>query len=202
MQETGVVDEHEQALRKVFHYGNRLMLLNWRLGAGSFLNRRWPFGQIMVITHTGRRSGRRYRTPVNYARHDGSVYATAGFGEETDWYRNLMATPDAELWLPSTRIGGPVAWWRVRASTVTDPAENLARLRDVMVASGFAGALDGFRASMPDAELEPWTLKYPVIRFELIEPLTGDGGPSDLAAWPANIAPVVAAVALARRRRR
>jgi deazaflavin-dependent oxidoreductase (nitroreductase family) len=175
-----------EALRKGFHYGNKAMVFGWRLGLGSFMNRAWLSGQIMVITHVGRTSGRTYRTPVNYARFDGDVYCIAGFGERTDWYRNALAHPEVELWLPSERFGGPVAWWRATAEPVSGDPMRLDRLRDVLVASGFAGRLDGFRPGMSDEELRTMGEEYPVLRIRLGEACTGDGGPNDIAAlWPA-----------------
>ena len=42
-------------------------------------------GRLMLLTHTGRRTGRRYRQPVSYVR-DGGVLLTPGGGR---WTRNL-----------------------------------------------------------------------------------------------------------------
>ncbi len=54
----------------------------------------------MVIKHRGRRSGKEYLTPVNYAIVAGEIYCTAGFGSISDWYRNMLVNPRVELWLP------------------------------------------------------------------------------------------------------
>ncbi|HEX9056797.1 MAG TPA: nitroreductase family deazaflavin-dependent oxidoreductase [Ktedonobacterales bacterium] len=64
-----------------------------------------------VIIHTGRRSGRRYRTPVNlFKTSDGYVFALT-YGSETDWIKNVMAAGGCELethgrheWLDSPRL--------------------------------------------------------------------------------------------------
>ncbi len=176
----------EEALRQVFHYGNKAMLLGWRLGAGSFMNRAWLSGQIMVVTHIGRSSGRVYRTPVNFARGQDEVYCIAGFGGSSDWYRNIMARPQVELWLPSARFGGSVAWWDAVAEPVDDDPERIVRLREVLIASGFAGRLDGFRPSMTDEDLLTMASDYPVVRLRTLAARTGDGGPGDLSAvWQA-----------------
>ena len=59
----------------------------------------------MVVGHTGRKSGLRHQTPVNYAQVNGDVYCTACLGSRRDWYRNLLANPEVEVWLR-----GPSDW--------------------------------------------------------------------------------------------
>jgi hypothetical protein len=93
--------EVDQVTRQVFKRLNPLMLWHWRLGMGPYLNF-WPsgLGRFVVLVHRGRKSGRVYHTPVNYAEINGDVYVTAGFGKTADWYRNVMANPRIEVWLP------------------------------------------------------------------------------------------------------
>lgn len=68
----------------------------------------------MVLAHTGRKSGRIRRTPVNYAL-IGDVYCVAGFGQSADLDRNSLATPAVEVWLPAGWYTG-VAERRHRAA--------------------------------------------------------------------------------------
>ena len=91
-------------LKGAFRYVNRFLVELWRLGLGRWVNV-WPrgSGRILVLGHTGRRSGLRRWTPLNYAEVDGAVYCTAGFGAESDWYRNVIADPRVEVWLPGRR---------------------------------------------------------------------------------------------------
>ena len=50
-----------------------------------------------IVTHTGRRSGRTYRTPVNVFR-DGDRYLFAlTYGAESDWVRNVLAAGRCEI---------------------------------------------------------------------------------------------------------
>jgi deazaflavin-dependent oxidoreductase (nitroreductase family) len=50
-----------------------------------------------VVVHRGRRSGRRYRTPVNvFATEDGYRFALT-YGPDTDWVRNVLAAGGCEL---------------------------------------------------------------------------------------------------------
>ena len=88
-------------LRNVFHAMNHFMVFMLRIGLGWTMNIMPAVsGRIMVIKHRGRKSGKEYLTPVNYALVDGELYCTAGFGSVSDWYRNMLANPDIELWLP------------------------------------------------------------------------------------------------------
>ena len=57
---------------------------------------RWLPG-FGVVDHTGRRSGRPYRTPVNAYRHgDGFVLALT-YGPGSDWVRNVLAAGGCRL---------------------------------------------------------------------------------------------------------
>lgn len=170
----------EDKLRQGFKILNRLMVLYWRLGLGRLINV-WPegIGQIMVITHTGRNSGIKHRTPVNYAIMDGEIYCTAGFGSISDWYRNMRTNPDVEVWLPDS-------WWAGTAEEVTDPDVRLAVMRKVLINSGFAAYAAGIDPhNLPDEALTKVTATYHVMRIHRLSPRTGKGGPSDLAwVWP------------------
>ncbi len=44
-----------------------------------------------IVLHTGRRSGRTYRTPVNAFRIDRGYRIALTYGAESDWVRNVMA---------------------------------------------------------------------------------------------------------------
>lgn len=175
MKEMTISPDVESKLRQGFKYMNRLMVLMWRLGLGSFMRWRWLSGQIMVITHTGRKSGLPRRTPVNYAIHDGDVYCTAGFGRISDWYRNIQKNPEVELWLPE-------GWWQAQAQDVSETEEAPERLHEVLIASGFAAYLFGVS---PDQftrdDLLQLLRTYRVVRFRRTAACTGPDGPGDLA---------------------
>ena len=50
-----------------------------------------------VVVHRGRRSGRRYRTPVNvFPTANGYRFALT-YGPDTDWVRNVLAAGGCEL---------------------------------------------------------------------------------------------------------
>ncbi len=50
--------------------------------------------RFLRLTHTGRRSGRRFRTVLEVVDHDrttGAVTVVSGFGRGSDWFRNVQA---------------------------------------------------------------------------------------------------------------
>jgi deazaflavin-dependent oxidoreductase (nitroreductase family) len=170
---------HEQQLRQLFKVFNKFMLLLWRLGVGSYGNPTRFGGAVMVIKHTGRKSGLTRYAPVNYHETDEDVFCTAGFGKQTDWYQNIMAEPEVELWLPDSR-------WAGIAEDISDAEDRLKLLRKVLIASGFAGPLFGVDPRrMSDADIERLLEHYRLVRIRKATPVTGPGGPGDLAwFWP------------------
>lgn len=53
-----------------------------------------PWG---VLIHRGRKSGIEYRTPVAVTIRDGSLTVPIGYGEESDWLRNLLAAGGGQV---------------------------------------------------------------------------------------------------------
>ena len=51
----------------------------------------WLVPPWAIIVHRGRRSGRRYRTPVMAFARDRTLIVALLYGEESDWVRNLRA---------------------------------------------------------------------------------------------------------------
>jgi deazaflavin-dependent oxidoreductase (nitroreductase family) len=183
----------EQFLRYGFKYLNRYMLLMWRLGLARWLNAApQTLGQYMVIQHTGRKSGKVYRTPVNYAVVDREIYCVAGFGSISDWYRNLMAQPQAELWLQE-------GCWQVFAEDETDCEDALTKIRAVLINSGFAARLAGLNPhTMSDNELAALTADYRLIRLKQIAPITEN--PADLTwVWGLILVNLVVVLLLRRK---
>jgi deazaflavin-dependent oxidoreductase (nitroreductase family) len=187
----------ERRLQQGFKSLNRVMVSLWRLGLGPWINA-WPEvgGRIMVLTHTGRKSGLRRRTPVNYALVQGELNCTAGFGSASDWYRNLRANANVEVWLPN-------GWWAGVAEEVTDPPTRLRLMRQVLIASGFAARVVGINPhSMTDEALSLATARYPLIHIRRTSACTGPGGPGELAwIWPLATLILLPLVCLRRRRR-
>jgi deazaflavin-dependent oxidoreductase (nitroreductase family) len=186
----------DERLRQMFRIGNRFMVLLFRLGLGSWGNRP-ETSQVMVLVHKGRKSGLLRRTPVNYAIVDDQIYCTAAFGNRADWYRNVVADPRVQVWLPD-------GWYAGEAEEVPpDDPQRLALMRQVLIASGFAAPL--FAGVNPetisDEKLAEISASYRLIRIYPSEACTGPGGPGDLAwVWPLTSAVLLGLLLLKRRR--
>ena len=60
--------------------------------------RGWIIGKfILLLTHTGRKTGTRYVTPLQYEWIDGAYYVGAGRGARSDWFCNILADPHVHV---------------------------------------------------------------------------------------------------------
>lgn len=69
----------------------------------------------LILTTTGRKSGRRYLNPLIFGEHNGSYVLVASRGgapAHPSWYVNLSAVPDVEVQIKSRKF-------RARARTAT-----------------------------------------------------------------------------------
>lgn len=187
----------EEQLRQAFKkYLNPFMVTLFRLGLGNWFGVMPEIsGNVMVLRHTGRKSGIRRHQPLNFAIVDGELYCTAGFGAKSDWYRNIIADPRVEVWLPD-------GWWEGTAEEVPDGPGRTGLLRAVLIGSGFAARVAGMDpAKMSDQEIEAAAAHYRLMRIRRTAARTGAGGPGDLAwIWPLA-AMLLLAKGMGRRRR-
>lgn len=54
-------------------------------------------GPFSLVRHVGRRSGRVYETPIIVASVPDGFVAELTYGEDVDWYRNIVAAGGSEL---------------------------------------------------------------------------------------------------------
>lgn len=71
----------------------RLPILLYRWNLGGLLGHRF-----LQLTHLGRKSGKIRKVVLEVLRHEQGVYIVAsGWGERADWYKNLLASPQAAI---------------------------------------------------------------------------------------------------------
>jgi deazaflavin-dependent oxidoreductase (nitroreductase family) len=147
-------------LRKVFHAMNPFMVFMLKIGMGWMMEIVPSIsGRILVIKHKGRKSGKEYLTPVNYATVDGEVFCTAGFGHISDWYKNMMVNPDVEILLL-------IGWRKALAEDVSDAPNRLFLLRQVLIGAGFAALLFGIHPrKVNDEQLDTLSKDYRLVHF-------------------------------------
>ena len=161
-------------LRRVFWFINRFFMVPaFRMGLGALICNPVS-GYIMVIKNIGRKSGKTYFTPTNYAIQNGNIYCMAGFGRKSDWYLNLTAHPQAELLLPGRAIA-------CQLEEVSDPAEALNVCKQIFKNAGFAGFMEGFNPwRAPDDRFLKTLQRAPILRFR---PVSIASGATDAGGW-------------------
>jgi deazaflavin-dependent oxidoreductase (nitroreductase family) len=84
----------QDSVGPLFKWLFKIPILQYRLGLG------WMIGNyVLLLTTTGRRSGRPRHTPLEYVydpAHD-RYRVAAGWAGNTDWYRNLRARPRVDV---------------------------------------------------------------------------------------------------------
>jgi deazaflavin-dependent oxidoreductase (nitroreductase family) len=81
--------------RGVLRLGLRLPIGLYRAHLGWLLGDRF-----LMLTHTGRKSGLPRRTVIEVVQHDKTTdtyYVASGWGEKSDWYRNIRKNPSVTI---------------------------------------------------------------------------------------------------------
>jgi deazaflavin-dependent oxidoreductase (nitroreductase family) len=84
--------------------------LLYAIGLGPLIGR-----IILLLTTTGRKSGLKRVTPLQYEEIDGKYYLGAARGLKADWVRNIRANSSVKVRVKSSSFQG-------QAEVVTDPA--------------------------------------------------------------------------------
>jgi len=134
-------------LQKAVTRGHRMLLQS---PLGPLLSSS-PFGQLLVLQTTGRRSGQPRQTPLSYTQ-DGDSYiviaSDGGSPHDPDWYLNLQADPDVEVDIRGHRS-------RVRAETVTGVDRDRLWQQSVRSYAGYAGYQARADRQIPVVRLSP-----------------------------------------------
>jgi deazaflavin-dependent oxidoreductase (nitroreductase family) len=101
----GVVNFNWQRMKHI----QKLHRVLYKLGLGPIIGK-----IILLLTTTGRKTGLKRVTPLQYEEIDGKYYLGAARGLKADWVRNIQADPQVEVRVKSSSFQG-------RAEVVTDP---------------------------------------------------------------------------------
>jgi deazaflavin-dependent oxidoreductase (nitroreductase family) len=75
----------------------------------------WLVGwMILLLRHTGRKSGKEYATPMQYEKIGEAYYVGAARGSQADWFRNVQANPHVAVSVGRRKFSA-------LAEPVTDP---------------------------------------------------------------------------------
>jgi len=80
---------------KTLRFGLRLPIWLYRLRLGWLLDNRF-----LMLTHKGRKSGLPHQTVIEVVRYDKkrmTYYVVSGWGEKSDWYRNIQKDPSVTI---------------------------------------------------------------------------------------------------------
>jgi deazaflavin-dependent oxidoreductase (nitroreductase family) len=102
-----------------------------------FADRSPGFG---ILTHTGRKSGKLYRTPVNVFRAPEGFLIALTYGQESEWVKNVLAAGGCELETRGVR-------YQVSAPTIVHDPNRRRFLFPVRTILGIIGANDFMQLS-------------------------------------------------------
>jgi len=80
---------------KALRFGLRLPIWLFRLKLGWLLGNRF-----LLLTHTGRTSGKQRQTVIEVVRHDketDAYYVVSGWAEKSNWYQNIRKLPEVTI---------------------------------------------------------------------------------------------------------
>jgi deazaflavin-dependent oxidoreductase (nitroreductase family) len=86
---------------------NARMIENYKNGKG-------PGGVVLLLTTTGRKSGLPRSTPLQYEEYNDRVYVASARGQQSDWYRNILANPSVHVQIQQREFDA-------LAEPITDP---------------------------------------------------------------------------------
>jgi len=163
----------------------------WRLGLGPVIGH-----HMMLISHTGRKTGQTRRTMTELHTVDGRKYAPSGFGRRAQWYRNIEVDPRVTI---QTAAGAESAI----AQRVTDGDELLAvmDLEDPMNQVTIKSYLDTLEIEPTAEDILAKKDRIYYLRFDPTDEPTPRPLPADLVwLWPAALLALVTAWLLTRKR--
>ena len=135
--------------------GSRVFQVLYGIGLGPLVGR-----LVLLLATTGRKSGRKRVTALQYEEIDDAIYVGSSRGTHADWFRNLVANPCVHVRVKSRQFDGI-------AEPVTDPvriADFLEyRLRRHPAMMGLILKSDGLPLRPGRAELERYAARLSMV---------------------------------------
>lgn len=108
MEETAAVQRVPKVIWRLLKLPAKIL---YALGLGPLQGR-----FVLLLTTVGRKSGLARVTPLQYDEADGNFYVGSARGVNADWYRNILANPEVEVRVKSSRF-------HATAEPITDPGQ-------------------------------------------------------------------------------
>jgi deazaflavin-dependent oxidoreductase (nitroreductase family) len=141
-------------------------LLWWRMGLRPLLWRR-----MIILATWGRKTRKPRYTMLSYTLHAGKVYLISGWGDKSDWYRNLQADPHATV-----QLGGPP--FATLAYRVED-LEEFAIVMQIMLRGGGDSHFQPWLKSLDiDYDLQDLIAKRDSVYLVALDPSKNAGPPA------------------------
>lgn len=150
----------------------------YTLGLGPIVGR-----LILLLTTTGRRTGRKRVTALQYEEVEGAYWLGSSRGTRADWFRNLVADPVVQVQVRSRRIRG-------RAEPITD-AQRVADFLELRLERhprmiGRILEMQGLPARPSRQQLVAYAARLALV---IVRPLTGDESTGDARDRDATMMP-------------
>jgi len=131
----------------------------YRLGLGRLLG-----GRLLLLRHTGRKSGQIRKAVLEVVRHDeetGVFIVASGFGEKANWYKNVTANPQAII-----QVGNQQMAVRVERLSFPQAAKELLgyNQRHPGMLKSLAGIL-GYQTDGSESDIRFFASVIPIMAF-------------------------------------
>ncbi len=155
-----------QPPRGLMRYLARAPIFLYRAGLG------WMFGgRFLMLTHTGRVSGLPRQVVLEVVREDrqrGAYIVASGWGERSDWYKNILKNPYVTVQVRRTRFNA-----RVRRLTPEEAGEEmLDYTRRHPAALQQLARLMGYRLGRSEGEVRAFGRLIPMFMLQPVDPNT------------------------------
>ena len=138
-----------------FHPPNKLFTRAYR----KFLHR--PMKDvILLLTTTGRKTGKLHTIGLQYELIDGRYYLGAADGTRADWYRNILKNPDVSIQVGGNCIA-TTAMVVCEREEITDFLLYRLKKRPLMI--GLILRLDGVKGKLDRSALEKYSAKVGLV---------------------------------------